>query len=135
MILSGTASDGMTGLKEIKARVEDALNATKAAAQEGIVVGGGLALLRAAKVLDDYSVDDPDVRTGIKILRRALEEPLRRIAENAGIDLADRFLEAADTTLNILTTQPESGSSFLIRKRELRGMRSRRQSIRRRSYL
>src|SRR3984893_7665161 len=73
-------------MKEIKARVEDALNATKAAAQEGIVVGGGLALLRAANVLDNYSVDDPDVRTGIKILRRALEEPLRRIAENAGIE-------------------------------------------------
>jgi chaperonin GroEL len=73
-------------MKEIKARVEDALNATKAAAQEGIVVGGGLALVRASKVLDNYSVDDPDVRTGIKILRRALEEPLRRIAENAGIE-------------------------------------------------
>jgi chaperonin GroEL len=73
-------------MKEIKTRVEDALNATKAAAQEGIVVGGGLALLRAAKVLDNYSVDDPDVRTGIKIIRRALEEPLRRIAENAGVE-------------------------------------------------
>jgi len=73
-------------MKEIKARVEDALNATKAAAQEGIVVGGGLALVRAAKVLDNYSVEDPDVRTGVKILRRALEEPLRRIAENAGIE-------------------------------------------------
>jgi len=73
-------------MKEIKARVEDALNATKAAAQEGIVVGGGLALVRASKVLDNYSVDDPNVRTGIKIIRRALEEPLRRIAENAGIE-------------------------------------------------
>jgi chaperonin GroEL len=75
-----------TAMKEIKMRVEDALNATKAAAQEGIVVGGGVALLRAAKVLDNYSVDDPDVATGIKIVRRAIEEPLRRIAENAGID-------------------------------------------------
>ena len=75
-----------TAMKEIKMRVEDALNATKAAAQEGIVVGGGVALLRAAKVLDTYNADDPDVRTGVKILRRALSEPLRRIAENSGAD-------------------------------------------------
>jgi chaperonin GroEL len=75
-----------TAMKEIKMRVEDALNATKAAAQEGIVVGGGVALLRASKVLDNHEVEDPDVRTGIKIVRRALQEPLRRIAENAGID-------------------------------------------------
>ena len=67
-------------------RVEDALNATKAAAQEGIVVGGGVALLRAAKVLDNHDSDDPDVRTGVKIVRRALQEPLRRIAENAGAE-------------------------------------------------
>ena len=75
-----------TAMKEIKTRVEDALNATKAAAQEGTVVGGGVALLRAAQVLDKLSEDDPDVVTGIKIVRRALEEPLRRIAENAGLD-------------------------------------------------
>ena len=67
-------------------RVEDALNATKAAAQEGIVVGGGVALLRAAKVLDGFTDDDPDVVTGVRLIRRALEEPLRRIAENAGLD-------------------------------------------------
>ena len=73
-------------MKEIKMRVEDALNATKAAAQEGTVAGGGLALLRATHVLDNLSSDDPDVLTGIKIVRRALEEPLRRIAENAGVD-------------------------------------------------
>ncbi len=73
-------------MKEIKMRVEDALNATKAAAQEGTVAGGGLALLRASHVLDKLSTDDPDVLTGIKIVRRALEEPLRRIAENAGLD-------------------------------------------------
>jgi chaperonin GroEL len=75
-----------TAMKEIKTRVEDALNATKAAAQEGTVVGGGTALLRAGKVLDKLTDDDPDVLTGIKIVRRALEEPLRRIAENAGLD-------------------------------------------------
>jgi chaperonin GroEL len=75
-----------TAMKEIKTRVEDALNATKAAAQEGTVVGGGVALLRAGQVLDKLSDDDADVSTGIKIVRRALEEPLRRIAENAGLD-------------------------------------------------
>ena len=75
-----------TAMKEIKTRVEDALNATKAAAQEGTVVGGGVALLRAGQVLDKLSDDEPDVVTGIKIVRRALEEPLRRIAENAGLD-------------------------------------------------
>jgi chaperonin GroEL len=75
-----------TAMKEIKMRVEDALNATKAAAQEGIVVGGGVALLRASKVLDNHNADDPDVRTGVKIVQRALQEPIRRIAENAGIE-------------------------------------------------
>jgi len=75
-------------MKEVKMRVEDALNATRAAAQEGIVVGGGVALLRAAKVLDNLLGEnaDADVQTGIRIVRRALEEPLRRIAENAGVD-------------------------------------------------
>ena len=75
-----------TAMKETKMRVEDALNATRAAAQEGIVVGGGVALLRAAKVLDNFANEDQDVATGIRIVRRALEEPLRRIAENAGLD-------------------------------------------------
>jgi chaperonin GroEL len=75
-----------TAMKEIKMRVEDALNATKAAAQEGIVPGGGVALVRAAKALDKLTDDDGDVMTGIKIIRRALEEPLRRIAENAGVE-------------------------------------------------
>jgi chaperonin GroEL len=75
-----------TAMKEIKTRVEDALNATRAAAQEGTVVGGGVALLRAGQLLDKLSNDDPDIVTGLKIVRRALEEPLRRIAENAGLD-------------------------------------------------
>ncbi len=73
-------------VKEIKMRVEDALNATKAAAQEGIVPGGGVALLRAGKALDKLELKDHDEQTGVRIVRRALEEPLRRIAENAGID-------------------------------------------------
>ena len=75
-----------TAMKEIKMRVEDALNATKAAAQEGIVPGGGVALMRAAKALDKLTADEEDVQTGIRIVRRALEEPLRRIAENAGVE-------------------------------------------------
>jgi chaperonin GroEL len=75
-----------TEMKEIKMRVEDALNATKAAAQEGIVPGGGVALLRAAKALDKLEAEDEDVQTGIRIVRRALEEPVRRIAENAGVE-------------------------------------------------
>jgi chaperonin GroEL len=75
-----------TAMKETKMRVEDALNATRAAAQEGIVVGGGVALIRAGKVLDNFSSDDPDVATGARIVRRALQEPLRRIAENAGTE-------------------------------------------------
>jgi chaperonin GroEL len=75
-----------TAMKEIKMRVEDALNATKAAAQEGIVVGGGVALFRAGKVLENHDSEDPDVRTGVKIVRRALQEPIRRIAQNAGVD-------------------------------------------------
>jgi chaperonin GroEL len=61
-----------TAMKEIKMRVEDALNATKAAAQEGIVVGGGVALVRAGRVLNDHDHEDPDVRTSIQIVRRAL---------------------------------------------------------------
>jgi chaperonin GroEL len=75
-----------TEMKEIKMRVEDALNATKAAAQEGIVAGGGVALLRASQVLDEIQSEDLDVLTGVKIVKRAMQEPLRRIAQNAGVD-------------------------------------------------
>jgi chaperonin GroEL len=75
-----------TEMKEKKARIEDALNATRAAAQEGIVAGGGVALLRAAKELDSIESDDPDVLTGVRIVRRAMEEPLRRIVGNAGMN-------------------------------------------------
>ena len=86
VIRVGAATE--TEMKEKKMRVDDAVNATRAAAQEGIVPGGGVALLRAAKALDKLKLDDADedVRTGVRILRRALEEPVRRIAENAGTD-------------------------------------------------
>jgi len=74
-----------TEMKEKKMRVEDAVNATRAAAQEGIVPGGGVALVRAAKALDKIDAEG-DVLTGVRLLRRAMEEPLRRIAENAGTE-------------------------------------------------
>ena len=73
-------------LKEKKHRVEDALNCTRAAVEEGIVPGGGVALLNAISALDDVSMHYPDEQTGVKILRRALEEPMRQLAENAGHD-------------------------------------------------
>ena len=71
-------------LKEKKARVEDAMHATKAAAEEGIVPGGGVAFLRAVKALEKIKLEDEDEQIGVNILRRALEEPLRQIALNAG---------------------------------------------------
>jgi len=75
-----------TELKEKKHRVEDALQATRAALEEGIVPGGGVALLNAQEAVDIDSVDDPDERTGAEIVRRALEEPLRQISENSGFE-------------------------------------------------
>jgi chaperonin GroEL len=73
-------------LKEKKHRVEDALSATRAAVEEGIVPGGGVALLNAVPALDDVKMDLPDEQTGVTILRRALEEPMRGIVRNAGLD-------------------------------------------------
>src|SRR5207237_381434 len=74
-----------TEMKERKARVEDALHATRAAVEEGIVPGGGVALIRARKALDRLKLED-DEGVGVQIVRRALEEPLRRIVENAGLE-------------------------------------------------
>jgi chaperonin GroEL len=71
-------------MKEKKARVEDALHATRAAVEEGIVPGGGVAYIRARVALDKLKGDNPDQEAGIKIVRRALEEPLRQIVANAG---------------------------------------------------
>jgi chaperonin GroEL len=75
-----------TEMKEKKARVEDALHATRAAVEEGIVPGGGVALLRAQKVLEKIKVTDTEEQVGIDIVRRALEEPTRIIASNAGVE-------------------------------------------------
>jgi chaperonin GroEL len=81
VIKVGAATE--TEMKEKKARVEDAMHATKAAVEEGIVPGGGLALIRAIKAVEGLKADG-DVRVGINIVRRALEEPARQIATNAG---------------------------------------------------
>ena len=75
-----------TEMKEKKHRVEDALQATRAALEEGIVPGGGVALLQAASAIDTDSVSIDDEKTGMRIILRALEEPLRQIAENAGLE-------------------------------------------------
>ncbi len=75
-----------TEMKEKKARVEDALHATRAAVEEGIVPGGGVTLLWAQKALDKLKMDDSEEQMGVRIVRRALEEPTRQIAENAGME-------------------------------------------------
>ena len=97
VIQVGAATE--TEMKEKKARVEDAMHATKAAVEEGIVPGGGVALLRGAKALDDLTVDD-DQQIGVNILRRALEEPMRWIAQNAGVEgaiVVQRVRDAAES--------------------------------------
>ena len=83
VIKVGAATE--TAMKEKKARVEDALNATRAAVEEGIVPGGGVALLRASVALDSLKLSG-DEATGVDIVRRALEEPLRQIVHNAGLE-------------------------------------------------
>jgi chaperonin GroEL len=73
-------------VKEKKDRVDDALNATRAAVEEGIVPGGGVALLRAKKAVQKLHSDNPDMQAGINIVLRALESPIRQIVENAGVE-------------------------------------------------
>ena len=73
-------------VKERKDRVDDALNATRAAVEEGIVPGGGVALLRAKKAVDGLKSDNPDIQAGINIVSKALESPIRQIAQNAGVE-------------------------------------------------
>ena len=75
-----------TELKYRKTRVEDALSATRAAVEEGVVPGGGVALINSVSALESLDMDDADAATGARILRRALEEPMRMIASNAGLD-------------------------------------------------
>jgi len=88
-------------VKEKKDRVEDALNATRAAVQEGIVPGGGVALLRAKKAVGRIHNDNPDVQAGINIVLKALEAPVRQISENAGLEgslVVGRILEDKSET-------------------------------------
>ena len=88
-------------VKERKDRVDDALNATRAAVQEGVVPGGGVALLHASKALEGMTGDNADQVRGIDIVRRALQAPVRQIAENAGVDgsvVVGKILENAETT-------------------------------------
>jgi chaperonin GroEL len=88
-------------VKEKKDRVDDALNATRAAVEEGIVPGGGVALLKASKVLDGFKGDNDDQEAGVAIVRRALQAPIRQIAENAGVEgsiVVGKVLENASPT-------------------------------------
>ncbi len=82
----GVGAATETELKEKKHRVEDALSATRAAVEEGIVPGGGVALVNAISALDDVKLADPDQQTGVQIVRSALQMPMRRIVANAGLD-------------------------------------------------
>ena len=86
-------------VKEKKDRIDDALNATRAAVKEGVVAGGGTALLYATKALDKVNPSNQDQRVGVDIIRRALQAPIRQIAENAGVDgavVAGKLLEGND---------------------------------------
>ncbi len=108
---------GMTEVevKERKDRVDDALNATRAAVQEGIVVGGGVALVQAAKSLDGLKGANSDQDAGIQIVRRALEAPLRQIAENAGVDgavVAGKIRESNDKNFGFNAQTEEYGDMF-----------------------
>ena len=104
-----------TEVKERKDRVDDALNATRAAVQEGIVVGGGVSLLQAAKTLEGLKGENPDQTAGIAIVRKALEWPLRQIAENAGVDgsvVAGKIRESDDLKFGFNAQTEEYGDMF-----------------------
>ncbi len=102
-------------VKERKDRVDDALNATRAAVQEGIVVGGGVALVQGAKALDGLSGANADQDVGVTIVRRALEAPLRQIAENSGVDgsvVAGKIRESSDASFGFNAQTEEYGDMF-----------------------
>ena len=99
VIKVGAATE--TAMKEKKARVEDALNATRAAVEEGIVPGGGVALLRAKKAVGKITNPNSDVQAGINIVLKALESPIRQIAENSGVEgsiVVGKILESKSET-------------------------------------
>jgi chaperonin GroEL len=102
-------------VKERKDRVDDALNATRAAVQEGVVVGGGVALVRASKKLDGVTGDNADQTAGVTIVRKALQSPLRQIAENAGVDgsvVAGKIMESDDPAFGFNAQTEEYGDMF-----------------------
>ncbi|MEE9454532.1 MAG: chaperonin GroEL [Paracoccaceae bacterium] len=102
-------------VKERKDRVDDALNATRAAVQEGVVVGGGVSLMQGAKGLADLTGENPDQTAGIAIVRRALEAPLRQIADNAGVDgavVAGKIRESDDANFGFNAQTEEYGNMF-----------------------
>ena len=104
-----------TEVKERKDRVDDALNATRAAVQEGVIVGGGVALVQAGKSLDGLTGENSDQNAGIAIVRKALEAPLRQIAENAGVDgavVAGKVRESTDLTFGFNAQTEEYGDMF-----------------------
>ena len=104
-----------TEVKERKDRVDDALNATRAAVEEGIVVGGGVALVQGAKALDGLKGENLDQDAGIQIIRKALEAPLRQIADNAGVDgsvVAGKIRESDDVTFGFNAQTEEYGDMF-----------------------
>ena len=108
---------GMTEVevKERKDRVDDALNATRAAVQEGVIVGGGVALVQAGKALDKVKGDNADQDAGINIVRKAIEAPLRQIAENAGVDgavVAGKIRESGDNAFGFNAQTEEYGDMF-----------------------
>ncbi|ADO42089.1 chaperonin GroEL [Ketogulonicigenium vulgare] len=108
---------GMTEVevKERKDRVDDALNATRAAVQEGIIVGGGVALVQATKVLDGLVGANSDQNVGIAIIRRALEAPIRQISENSGVDgavVAGKIRESTSTSFGFNAQTEEYGDMF-----------------------
>ena len=110
VIKVGAATE--TEMKERKARVEDAMHATRAAVEEGIVPGGGVALLRAAQVLDGVKGADADEDVGVRMVRRALEEPLRWIAQNAGQEgaiVCGKVRESKDATFGFNALTEEYG--------------------------
>ena len=99
-------------VKEKKDRVDDALNATRAAVEEGIVPGGGVALLKASKALEGLKGDNADQNAGIAIVRRALQAPIRQIAENAGVEgsiVVGKVLENASPTFGFNAQTEEYG--------------------------
>ena len=108
---------GMTEVevKERKDRVDDALNATRAAVQEGVIVGGGVALVQGGKALEGLEGVNADQNAGIAIIRRAIEAPLRQIAENAGVDgavVAGKVRESSDAAFGFNAQTEEYGDMF-----------------------